>query len=596
MTDAQSHQQRVLAGRYRLIELLGSGGFGTIWKAEHLVLQAPVAVKLIAAEIAQDEGAVERFLREARAVATVRSPHVVQILDYGVDQGTPYMAMELLEGETLGARLRRKGRLGSRETLRVITHVCRAMTRAHGAGIVHRDLKPENVFLVQNEGDEIAKVLDFGVAKLDSAMSVASAQTRTGSLLGTPYYMSPEQVHGTKHVDQRSDLWAIGVIAFECLIGRKPFSSSGLGDLVLQICVHPKPVPSEVGDVPAEFDQWFEQATNRAIEARFQSARELARELARALHEEPLGRGHEEEGPQSHGSPDTTTPPALDESGSDAARPSAVATIDVQAATLSLPAPAALAPESADRAPASRPSAPRSARGATNEGVGSAEDARGSTDTRSARSASDEAQRRSQERGEPPRRHAVQSVAMISLVAGVGVGWFVLAQQGDPSPRSTRAVRAERQTPAGAAVANANGADLRVHQPRLTGASTPHASDALAASGAGGGGAEGAPGAADRALSSAGSSGAEGVDDATSGRGGQRDGGAPWPAAAGANSGTVPRGRATATRRPPERQGVGGADAALELPSTRAARAGKTRPAGSSVPSSESAADAGSGR
>lgn len=284
MPEHQDQEQRVLALRYRLIEKLGSGGFGTIWRAHHLVLEAPVAVKLIAAEVAEDVNAVERFLREAKAAAALRSPHVVQILDYGVDDGTPFMVMELLEGETLAQRVRRRGPLSTESTVRFITHVCRAMARAHAAGIVHRDLKPENVFIIENEGDELAKVLDFGVAKLDSSLTAASSRTRTGSLLGTPYYMSPEQVQGTKEVDHRSDLWSIGVIAFECLTGKKPFVSDGLGELVLQICVRPMPVPSQIAtQLPGEFDAWFKQALERDPERRFQSAAALAAALRESL-------------------------------------------------------------------------------------------------------------------------------------------------------------------------------------------------------------------------------------------------------------------------------------------------------------------------
>ena len=257
---------------------------GTIWRAEHLVLQAPVAVKLIDRDAVPDEDTVARFLREAKAAASLRSPHVVQILDYGMDEGAPFIVMELLEGENLAQRLRRVGRLGAAETVRIVTHVGRAMARAHEASIVHRDLKPENVFLVHNADEEIAKVLDFGVAKIDQgALAVEGARTRTGSILGTPYYMSPEQAQGNKTVDSRSDLWALGVIVFECLTGKRPFFSDGLGDLVLQICVRELPVPSHVADVPLGFDLWFERALQRDPDLRFQTAREMTDSLRDVL-------------------------------------------------------------------------------------------------------------------------------------------------------------------------------------------------------------------------------------------------------------------------------------------------------------------------
>jgi serine/threonine-protein kinase len=280
---------RVLAGRYRLEARLGAGGMGAIWRAEHLVLKAPVAVKLIDRDAVPDDDTMARFLREAQAAATLRSPHVVQIIDYGVDGKIPFMVMELLEGENLAQRLKRLRRLARQETARILTQVGRAVQRAHEAGIVHRDLKPENVFLVRNEDDEIAKVLDFGVAKLERAnLGSEGTRTRTGSILGTPYYMSPEQAQGNKTVDYRSDLWALGVIAFECIVGKRPFYSDGLGDLVLTICVRDLPVPSDFAPVPLGFDAWFARACAREPGQRFQSARELTEGLRDALGIEGL--------------------------------------------------------------------------------------------------------------------------------------------------------------------------------------------------------------------------------------------------------------------------------------------------------------------
>ncbi len=277
----------VLAGRYRLEQRLGAGGMGAIWRAEHLVLRAPVAVKLLERDAVPDDDTVARFLREAQAAATLRSPHVVQIIDYGVDNRWPFIVMELLEGENLAQRLKRVKRLPPEEAVRIFAQVARAVARAHEAGIVHRDLKPENVFLVQNEDDEIAKVLDFGVAKVSStAMNQGehdSARTRTGSILGTPYFMSPEQAQGNKTVDTRSDLWSLGVMAFECLTGKRPFFSDGLGDLVLSICVRDIPVPSDSAPVPIGFDAWFSKAVARDPDHRFQSAREMSSSLRDAL-------------------------------------------------------------------------------------------------------------------------------------------------------------------------------------------------------------------------------------------------------------------------------------------------------------------------
>ena len=214
-----------------------------------------------------------------KAAASLRSAHVVQVFDYGVDEGDPYLAMELLEGESLADRLLRVRRLSYVETTRFLTHAARALARAHEAGIVHRDLKPDNVFLVRNDDQEVAKVLDFGIAKHGVALGSGKGPTRTGNILGTPAYMSPEQAQGTKAVDGRSDLWALGVIAYECVVGHVPFESQALGDLLLKICVHPIPVPSEHGAVPPGFDAWFARACCRDVDARFQTAKELAEAL-----------------------------------------------------------------------------------------------------------------------------------------------------------------------------------------------------------------------------------------------------------------------------------------------------------------------------
>ena len=257
---------------------------GSVWKAEHLSLNAAVALKLIEGPAHPDASATERFLREARLAAALRSPHVVQILDHGIDGVTPYIAMELLEGESLSERLERVGCLSPAETARVIQHLARAMTRAHEAGIIHRDLKPENIFIVRNDDEEIFKVFDFGIAKVEAPIGNA---TRTGSLLGTPSYMSPEQAEGAKTLDQRTDIWALGVIAYRCLLGKLPFFEPTLPQLVLAICTRPLPVPSRRGPVPEGFDAWFARACARSPADRFASARRASTELSAVLGETP---------------------------------------------------------------------------------------------------------------------------------------------------------------------------------------------------------------------------------------------------------------------------------------------------------------------
>jgi serine/threonine-protein kinase len=254
---------------------------GSVWRGEHLELRAPIAVKLMDPDIASNDEMRQRFLREARATAALRSPHVVQILDYGVDGSDAFIIMELLEGESLAQRLQRLGVLSPRATARVILEVSRAIGRAHVAGIVHRDLKPANVFIVQNDDDEIAKVLDFGIAKnLRAKDSLRAGATQTGTMLGTPYYMSPEQAHGSIEVGPETDIWALGVIAFECIVGSRPFDGISLPSLVLAICAHPMPVPSSRSKVPEGFDSWFARACSRDRGHRFGSAKAAARSLA----------------------------------------------------------------------------------------------------------------------------------------------------------------------------------------------------------------------------------------------------------------------------------------------------------------------------
>jgi serine/threonine-protein kinase len=277
---------QVIAGKYRLVELLGRGGMGSVWRCDHLSLLSPIALKVIKPDVAKNKNSVARFMREAKAAAMLRSPHVVQVLDHGMEGDIAFIAMELLEGESLHRRLKRQKQLQPAVVATIMTHVGRAMQKAHDSGIVHRDLKPDNIFLVQNDDEVMAKVLDFGIAK--SAVFALNAtgespQTQTGALLGTPYYMSPEQATGQKNVDHRADLWAIAVITYECLLGRRPYQSDSLGDLVLQICSRPQPVPSHYGRVPLGFDEWFGRAQSRDPNERYQSAKELTRALREVL-------------------------------------------------------------------------------------------------------------------------------------------------------------------------------------------------------------------------------------------------------------------------------------------------------------------------
>lgn len=296
----------LIAGKYRLERPIGKGGMGWVWRAQHVEWNAPVAVKLINPGVLRAGGGVapdkpnpllQRFFSEARAAAAIRSPHVVQILDHGIDPARelPFIVTELLEGETLAERLERVGRLDTSTTVTVLTHVARALTRMHESEMVHRDLKPSNVFLVQNDEELVAKVLDFGIAKTRNDEFTDTPITVTGQQLGTPYYMSPEQIRGNRQIDYRADLWAFGVMAFECLTGTRPFDGETIGDLTLRICVEPLPLPSQRVAVPSELDAWFLRCINRDRSLTFTSAREAAEALRAILtpNARPLSGGFE---------------------------------------------------------------------------------------------------------------------------------------------------------------------------------------------------------------------------------------------------------------------------------------------------------------
>src|SRR5579864_8626333 len=285
----------VLIGKYRVTRELGRGGMAAVYEAEHVNIGKRVAIKVLAAELLSSAIVTERFFREARAAASVKSPFIVEVYDSGrLEDGRPFIAMELLEGESLYDRMARVRLIDPQSTVRIIGQVARGLTKAHAANIVHRDLKPENIHLCKGEdGEEIAKILDFGLAKFYSPVKTderTARLTREGAVFGTPAYMSPEQVKGHGTVDQRSDLWALGCMAFECLTGRPVWNTEqGVAMTFAAIAAAPLPIPSRVRrDLSPGFDPWFAKALERDPNKRFQSARELADELARALGAPPI--------------------------------------------------------------------------------------------------------------------------------------------------------------------------------------------------------------------------------------------------------------------------------------------------------------------
>ncbi len=249
---------------------------GMVWRAEHVQLGTPAAVKLLDPTIAESAEALARFKREAQSAASLRCTNIVQIFDFGVDDNLPYIAMELLRGKSLSDKLRSEGRMTPAETAAVLSQVARATAWAHSRGIVHRDLKPGNIFLSEDADDIVVKLLDFGIAKPVEMDLSDTPVTLTGAIMGTPQYMSPEQASGKKVVDHRTDIWSFAIIAFECLTAKHAFRADTLGGLVLAICAEPLPKPSDFGDVPPGFDTWFSRAAARDLGERFASITEAA--------------------------------------------------------------------------------------------------------------------------------------------------------------------------------------------------------------------------------------------------------------------------------------------------------------------------------
>ncbi len=271
----------IVAGKYRIEKPLARGGVGTVWIARHVQLQHLVAVKFLDPKVASSPQVRTRFEREARAAAHLKTPHVVQVFDYGIQSDTPYLVMELLEGETLHARLRRETRIGMVDTFGILAQIGKGLRRAHEIGFVHRDLKPANIFLTRphesEDSEAIVKILDFGIAK-ETGGEVVGESTRTGELVGSPHYMSPEQIRGEREVDARSDLWALGVIVYRVLTGYLPFPGEVLTAVITKIVVDP--IPSAVQylpGAPASLESFFETALARDKAKRFQTVGDLVR-------------------------------------------------------------------------------------------------------------------------------------------------------------------------------------------------------------------------------------------------------------------------------------------------------------------------------
>jgi serine/threonine protein kinase len=287
-----------------MTQLLGEGGMGTVYLAEHPFLGRKAAIKILKPECASNADYVQRFLNEARAANAIHHSNIIDIIDVGIlPEGVPYMMMEFLEGESLADRLRRVGRFPLGEATFVAVQIASALAAAHAASIIHRDLKPDNVFVIpdpQNPGQEHIKVLDFGIAKLRPEFAPSTPRTSAGALMGTPAYMSPEQCMGkTTEIDHRADIYALGIILFEMLCGRLPFQGQNFGEYFLQHITASPPQPRDLNpEIPVHIEAVILKALAKDAQDRIQTMNAFADLLAGkplpatlVLHESPLDMG-----------------------------------------------------------------------------------------------------------------------------------------------------------------------------------------------------------------------------------------------------------------------------------------------------------------
>ncbi|HJL20004.1 MAG TPA: serine/threonine-protein kinase, partial [Sandaracinaceae bacterium LLY-WYZ-13_1] len=265
----------MIAGKYRIEKLLGEGGMGAVYVAINQVLQRRVGLKVMNERFASVPAAVQRFHREAIAASRVSHPSIVQVFDAGSHEGKPWIAMEMLEGESLGDRLER-GPMPLDDVVRMASGVLSALAEVHEEGIVHRDLKPDNIFLAATRGGGwVPKVLDFGVAK-DTSEGQLSKLTATGAVVGTAYYLSPEQAKGLPDIDARTDVYAMGVVLFECLSGDMPFEAETITQLIAKMFTEaPRPLAAVAPNVPQAIADVIDTCLEQDREQRFQTARAL---------------------------------------------------------------------------------------------------------------------------------------------------------------------------------------------------------------------------------------------------------------------------------------------------------------------------------
>lgn len=299
----------IIDGKYRIVRLIGEGGMGAVYEAENMRIHRKVAIKVLHSGVAQTGEAVSRFEREAQAAGRIGSEHIVEVLDLGnLPSGDRYMVMEFMDGDALSGRIRTRVRLTPSEIYPIMHQLLEALAAAHGAGIIHRDLKPDNVYLLKSRGGkaDFVKLLDFGISKFNQLSGDSGfSMTRTGAVMGTPYYMAPEQAKGARDLDHRVDLYAAGVILYEAITGEVPFNADTFNELLFKIVLEAaKPVEQVVPNMDPNFAAIVNKSMAREPSQRFQTAREFQQ----ALEQWAAGAGPQfaaalNASVQTHGSP-----------------------------------------------------------------------------------------------------------------------------------------------------------------------------------------------------------------------------------------------------------------------------------------------------
>jgi hypothetical protein len=271
---------QILEGKYRIIRLLGEGGMGAVFEGENVRIQRRVAIKVVHAAFAGNADVVARFQREAQAAGRIGNDHILEVLDLGaLPDGSHFMVLEFLDGEPLSKRVERLGRMTPDQVAPLARQMLKGLGAAHGAGIIHRDLKPDNIYILKEKAGtpDYVKIIDFGISKFSALSGEAMRMTSTGAVMGTPYYMSPEQASGSREADGRSDLYSVGVILYECVTGRVPFDGETFNQLMFKIVLSdPPPLQEIVPDLDSAFASIILKAMARDVTQRFQTAAEFA--------------------------------------------------------------------------------------------------------------------------------------------------------------------------------------------------------------------------------------------------------------------------------------------------------------------------------